>query len=210
MLSIFILKTLATVWHLRQVIFLMAVFIIVRSSLRGGRGGAWWVWVSLLPFQNAIRIQTHVFVPVSGLCFGPTHCIHLWVTKSCRLTTEVPVNITLASLALDSGRICWCACQTQNHTGSHRSTLRDKSVSGFNRFSIELRLHLPSSASTARAHRQTSIYPHGTLRPFSLPPLEFLLEKSPEAAADWLLLAQHPTETLSNSLLSQLASLWGK
>lgn len=35
-------------------------------------------WLSLLPFQNAIRIQSHGFVPMS-VFFTPVHCIHLWV-----------------------------------------------------------------------------------------------------------------------------------
>lgn len=129
----------------------MAAFIIVSLSPRGS-------WVSLLPFQNAIRIQSHGFVPREGHCVGPIHCIHLWVTIELSLTTEVPVTVTLTSLLLHSSHKCCYTCQAWHHITSHWSILQDNKEFGFSSFSIELQVHLSCTFSTATLQAKPLCY----------------------------------------------------
>lgn len=73
----------------------MAAFIIVSLSPRGS-------WVSLLPFQNAIRIQSPGFVPVSGLLHWSnalyTFLIHYGVQPYHRGPSKNDPRLLIASL----------------------------------------------------------------------------------------------------------------
>lgn len=150
-----------------------------RKLVSGGGG-----WVSILPFQNTIRIQVRVFVPESGLYFGPIRCMHLWVTKSSALTTEVPVNMAFTSLVLDSSHIWWWICQEWNHINSHF----------FNILSVLLWLHLASTILTVRTHTHTHTHLYkrrGTPLWHTSSGVSF---GNSSRSCCWLALAQHPTE----------------